>query len=962
MKNTHLPLRLVGLIGLAGLLLLMTSGIDGFMKGKNISSGNGDGIYNASAHLLKIRSNQVTGTVDLKDVLNAREQVERMSGSSAHRADMLWTELGPDNYAGRVRAILIDHRDATGKTVYAASISGGIWKTVNAGQTWVKINGFEDNPNIVCLAQAANGDIYAGTGEYFVSSQEDIARFNGFIGRGIYHSTDGDNFEVIPTTVPDQMEGTASPWAYVTRIAVDPNSGRIYAATQGGLVYSNDGFATVAFAMTGEGELLDTIATDVDVASDGMVAAVVATHCYISANGDPGSFIDQSTRYYSAPDTLVNENKLPMEDIVRLELVIAPSNPDVLYAMAASSLDPVHELSYGELEGIYASEDGGENWRLVGPGGSDLFDVLGTGNTYLGFYNNTLAVHPTDPYRLLAGGYSMWEGHKVNGTGYYSWSQRSSSLQLAPTYVHSSHHVYVYNPANPSVCYVGSDGGLFISDNGFASFRNINRQFNTCQFYSVGFDHSGFAIGGTQGNGVIFLDHQGNTPETGSRLGWPFITLNAGYQAISMVMPNCFILSGEELNLFRSDDYGQNFSPVFIPGAITNGGVFLTPFALWESFNNQNSRDSVTFVAERNYSIGDTVVVHSNNNDYPFSYITPDAISEGELVTVKDIISARFFLAVRNSVYMTTEVLDFTKEPTFYEISEIQGTPSCIAYSKDANYIFTGTQEGNVYRIANVALAYNEETADIDSDGCIIATTLVASYPGRMVTSISVDPNNPNHVLVTLGNYGNTDYVFRTTDAIDSLPTFESIQGNLPHMPIYSSLIELNSSDRILLGTEYGIWSTQNAGRETEWINENDGMGNVPVFMLKQQVQSQFPISNYGVIYAATHGRGLFKSETFVGYDEPEPPLLTTSPWATLYPNPVRDELQVSFELNRQTAVTIELFDINGRKIRDAMPPAMIPDGKHLLKVDVRSLKQGTYLLLLRDGSKVSASKFVVLR
>jgi hypothetical protein len=50
---------------------------------------------------------------------------------TAQITDLTWTERGPNNIGGRSRAILIDKRDPTGNTVFAASVSGGIFKTTN---------------------------------------------------------------------------------------------------------------------------------------------------------------------------------------------------------------------------------------------------------------------------------------------------------------------------------------------------------------------------------------------------------------------------------------------------------------------------------------------------------------------------------------------------------------------------------------------------------------------------------------------------------------------------------------------------------------------------------------------------------------------------------------------------------------------------------------------------------------
>ncbi|MBP6977214.1 MAG: T9SS type A sorting domain-containing protein [Bacteroidales bacterium] len=962
MKIRNLLFHLVAIICGVGLVLLTASWIIGFHYTDEDNEKDGGQVQSASAYLLSLRSNQLTGTVDMKDVLQAREQVAKLADKATRATALEWVELGPDNFGGRTRALLIDSRDASGMTVYAASVSGGIWKTVNGGQTWDRVNGFEENPNVVCMIQTSNGDIYAGTGEYFVSPDDKISMYSGFIGRGIFLSTDGNNFAVIPSTIPMQSEGTTSLWAYINRLAVDANSGRIYAATSGGLIYTEDSFSTHAFAKTSSGEILDTVATDVDIASNGLVVASVASHCYVSASGNPSGFVDQSTRYYSAPDTIVNDNKLPRDNIARLELAVAPSNGDVIYAMAASGNDAVHQLEFGELEGIYLSEDKGENWMIIGPGGSNSFNVFGNGADYYGFYNNTLAVHPSDPFMILAGGIDMWKGEKVNGTGFYSWGKLSSSLPATYTYIHSSHHIYVYHTANPTVCYIGTDGGIFLTDDDFSSFRAINRQYNTCEFYSVGFDPKGYPIGGAQGNGIIYLNHEGNTPETGAQMGFSDLAMNGGYQEISMIMPNCYILSGQAMNLVRSDDYGKNFSPVFIPVSIINPNAFLTPLILWESFNNQNSRDSVSFIADQNYSANDTLIVHSANNDVPFVYVTPQEISKGTEIRVKDVVSTRFFLAVQSGVYMTTQVLDFTQEPLFYKIASIEGIPLCIASSNDANYVYVGTDGGNVYRIANLALAYNTETADVSSTSCIVSTSLVATYANRSVTSIAVDPNNPEHVVVTLGNYGNTDYVYRSTNALDSLPSFTSIQGNLPKMPVYSSLIELNSSDRIILGTEFGIWSTDNADMNTVWSNENEGMGNVPVFMLRQQRIGQYPIANYGVIYAATFGRGLFQSVNFVGMDELNPEESNPAETLRIYPNPASDQLYISYTLSEQAAVTLEIFDLNGHNVMTIQPSSQVSAGEHLLPLSVNKLGTGTYVLIFKSGNQVKTSKLIIMR
>ena len=45
--------------------------------------------------------------------------------------NLIWQERGPNNFGGRTRTIMIDPNDPSGKTVWAGSVGGGLWKTTN---------------------------------------------------------------------------------------------------------------------------------------------------------------------------------------------------------------------------------------------------------------------------------------------------------------------------------------------------------------------------------------------------------------------------------------------------------------------------------------------------------------------------------------------------------------------------------------------------------------------------------------------------------------------------------------------------------------------------------------------------------------------------------------------------------------------------------------------------------------
>ena len=96
-----------------------------------------------------------------------------------------WVERGPANVGGRTRAIVVDPDDPTHDTWFAAAVSGGIWKTTNAGVNWTFLTPDLPNLAISSLVQAPSNPnvLYAGTGEGF---------FNGdaVSGAGIVKSTD----------------------------------------------------------------------------------------------------------------------------------------------------------------------------------------------------------------------------------------------------------------------------------------------------------------------------------------------------------------------------------------------------------------------------------------------------------------------------------------------------------------------------------------------------------------------------------------------------------------------------------------------------------------------------------------------------------------------------------------------------------------------------------------------------
>ena len=873
--------------------------------------------------------------------------------------NLSWNPLGPDNVSGRTRAVLFDSRDASGNTIYAAGVSGGIYKSTNLGLTWNALSTSSgDVQKVTCMVQAPNGTIYAGTGENFCvpafSGLKDYNYTTSFIGNGLWLSEDGVLFQPMTGTQPTVGSITGD-WAFVNKLAVDPRNGRLFAATNTGLKYTDPGSGNSwNTAMAG-------YALEVKVGSDGTILTEINDSCYIADGGNISGFINLSTGTATG---------LPKMDVGSVEFAIAPSDGNVIYASVTIK-------SNGNLMNVYVSKDKGVTWSIILPGNSS-FDPYGGE----GCYATTLVVLPTDPDQVLLGGMNMWLGTKIQPTGYYSWNEISNDFSnLFPNYVPSSHHSYVFGADNTTLL-IASDGGVTVGS--FANgLETGNRNYKTSQFYSVGFTYSkNIVIGGAQNNGTQLIDGKLNTQEAARQIWFENGLSNdggtGGGAEISLISPNIVIYSKDGGLLRASDDRGVTFSLKF-PGTITNALNYIMPMAFWESFNYTNSRDSVTYYArEAAVKAGQSVLVYSPNGKFPFYYTVPVAIPLGDSIRIQDIIQSRFISFFTKSsntgLFMTKDLLQFTKDPEWFQIAKIADAVTCIAVSKDMNYLFAGTKTGKIYRVSNLALAYNYATADINSPTSIVAAELVKTFgDGRAVTSISFSPEDDNWAVFTLANYGYDDYVYLTTNALDSVPTFNNVQGNLPKYPVYSCLVEMHDKNKVIIGTDNGIYATDNI-ESGIWSPDNAGIGTVPVFMLKQQTTYQpkvyiddngkifqYPgVQNLGAIYAASYGKGIFIDTTYYNPMGIDPGTVNSQVPNTIliYPNPVKDEAIVAYSLGSNSDVNLTVYDISGRKVK-TINQNNVASGDHKIKIEMVNLPAGTYVIQMKSKAGSAYGKLM---
>jgi len=528
-----------------------------------------------------------------------------------------------------------------------------------------------------------------------------------------------------------------------------------------------------------------------------------------------------------------------------MEIAVAPSDPDYVYASVAKA--------NGSLLNIYRTIDGGQTWTVIGPGGSASFEVFGPNNQ--GYWDNIIKVYPNDKNHILVGGVDLWEWSE-GGT----WLQKSLWYleNSSAYYLHADHHDIVFHPNSPNTFYHGSDGGISKSIDGGNTFSTLNRRFGTIQFYNVSCNLFDMVMGGTQDNGTVIIPGNLSTPGT----SYDFLGGDGGWSAMSYIDPNVVVGTVYYGDMYRSDELGNNPKAFYseamaAPEELTSAWAgFVTPMYLDEQINDLNSPDSLYFVNEDTVSIpaGTSVVAYSaKNNNFPFYYTIENTLVAGDSVLIQDRVQSKFYVGLNGAVWMTKGLHDFSGAPEWFKVASISGTSQCMAGSKDGNYLFVGTTNGNLYRISNLCAAKDSLTANTTSSYCVVECTRIANT-GRAITSISIDQNDPEKILYTLGEYGETTYVNYSTNALDSMPSFVNKTGNLPKNPVYASIIEMGNSSMVIVGTELGIFTTSNINAASvSWVEDNETIGRVPVYSLVQQTKNYYGTNNYGVIYAGTH-------------------------------------------------------------------------------------------------------------
>jgi len=984
MKNNYLYLNFT--LALVVGIMLFTLTQTHYTRNYIPRSKNMQGTYSAQGaidYLINIRANQLTKTIEASDVKKAQQQLQILS--SRKSTESAWAFRGPNNIGGRTRALLIDKDNSN--LMFAGGVAGGLWKSTTSGQYWVPVEyqgaTSEDFANlaVVSICQAANGDIYFGTGEGVHFNHGLNTATPMILGSGIWKSTDrGNTFTKLTATEP--TEGNDA-FTLVFKMAADPsNANIVYASTSQGLKVSTDGGVNWGPAPLEESVYNNSTSMDVKVASDGSFIASIANKCFVKKAG-ASQFVLRSGQ-----DELENAEEghlISTTNIGRLEFAYAPQDPNIVFCAAVNQASG--------LKNIYKSTDGGDNWIVVGKGGSALFQPFGS----QGIYDVCIAVNPTNKNQVFVGGLNLWSGVAANTGNLFAWSQ--VTMWDAPTYyslyVHADQHIILFDPKDPQIMFVGSDGGVsrgFLNKDGVKyQFKTMNNNYGVTQFYSVAANSAGTLIGGTQDNGSLLVVKEFGTDE---KAGYSVMGGDGGHVVMSQIMPNIAYVTMYFGGLWRNNDENYADWNTFYNSDLadyqgwTSGGYepdmqsasFVTPITYWETDNDITGMDSVMFIAKKTYTKGSTVVFPSYNvNKAPVYKTFEKDYFENDTFYYQDPYRALFALGMKHEIWVTPFAANWNitiAQKGWWRVvkKNTMGADEYVTqmkFSADGNNLFFSTSENELYRISGFDTARTYKEADYIFGKPTTTITKIGAF-NQAITGLACDPTVIHIKVVTLGNYSNDFYVYycaqaTTVAASSSFSNFTDVTGDLPHVPAFCALFEIDETKNdVLVGTDMGVFRakkfSQQVGAGTiAWEPYQNGLGPVPVFQITQLTMAKWNKGNYGKIYIGTHGRGFYEDMNYVGIAEDDDLFNGTKSSQlafTVFPNPIVDKASVKLNLKEDAKITVQILNLAGQVI-DAKDFGTYYAGENTLELSCNSLKPGAYILNVKAGAQQGSARVV---
>lgn len=698
-----------------------------------------------------------------------------------------YRSIGPTRQSGRFVDFAVPRQKPF--TFYAATASGGLWKTVNNGITFEPIF---DRENVFSIGDIevdpANPEvIWVGTGEANNSRST-------YWGDGVYKSVDGGK-----TWKNMGLKDSH----HIGRIVIDPvNPDVVYVAALGhlysenedrGLYKTTDGGQTWKKVL--EVKVDNRTVGVVDVAMDPENSGTLYAAAYDRLRkpwnyqlGGPGSGIYKTTDGGLTWKKL--EIGLPGGILGRIGLAVYLRNPKIVYACIENANKPgmspedryreiVRGLSSsGMIDGeIYRSDDGGESWRKISPDGQSIGGAPG-------YYYGQIVVDPNDDrvvYVLSVSVLGTRDGGKT-------WSRRVFNFG-------GDNHALWINPENSNHMLLGYDHGMGITYDGGKTWYHPDF-LPLAQFYAVGVDNSYpyRVAGGTQDNG----SHLG--PST--------------------------LAGGKPIRL-------EHWSTV-------GGGDGMYNVFDWKTSRYLYNESQFGAIQRIDLQTGDRKGIRYQREDLRWNWCAPilvskhnsDVIYHGANILLKSPYRGEYWVEI--SPDLTTN--DKEKLPQgkggdgniqYCTITTIDESPLM------EGLLWVGTDDGQVWITRNGGKNWEK------------LTDKIKGHPGYWISRVVASNFNPGVAYLTVTGFRHDDfrpYIFKTEDYGQ---TWTSISGNLPEGPVNVIREDYKNPALLFVGTDFGVYVTLDAGKN--WHRLRGNMPTQPVHdLVLHQRENDLVVATHG--------------------------------------------------------------------------------------------------------------------
>lgn len=814
--------------------------------------------------------------------------------------------------SGRVTSIVVaPNCTTTYCRLYLGTAGGGVWRTDNALAStpmWAQVSTKHGDKSVPVdparLPQIhssaigsmaldphdASGDtIYVGTGE-------GNSAIDNEVGTGLYKSTDGGKQWTLLAAQGATPSGTGNVFfnKAITSVAIDPaNSNHILATSRSsiagasgvsggyesppgvansGLWESNDGGAT--FTQVWPSATASVAAVQVAFNGADVYLATVGQGLWRRSQSLDG-------------DTAFHQIKTPRFSAERMGFALTQFNNHTrIYANAGYVTGPATGAVYRLDNADAPASTLNAQWITLS---SSNPSNPGYGvNNFCGgqcWYDMPIGSPPGQPNTVYIGGnmvYGEFPGYHPNSPsnarafmrstdGGVHWTDVTADAQSPAASMHPDQHAVAFDPNNPDIAFFGSDGGLVHSDGTFVDrssmcaaptssggrgltgtnlancqtwlsavpgqLTSMNSGLNTLQFQTVSVDpnNTSSLIGGTQDNGTW-----SNSAGTGS---W-FESVGgdgglSGFDAVnSNITVHSYAGTAVDVNLHGNDpnfwewigdplNNAPENSFFYIP-LYTDPTVSKTMFAgLNHVWRTQTAGQGTMTAAQFDQ--------HCNE------------ISGDNAVTCGDWVPLGGAAGKGTSGDLMSSLYGNDKRNTAPGLRAVQIVSDIARASSDNGTMWAGTSTGRLFISKN---------ADAANAGSVTYNRIDnASTPNRFIDNITVDPANPNHAFVAFSGYGaytpsSPGHIYSVVyDPATNTAAWNDLSNDLGDQPV-NSLAYNNLTGDLFAATDFGVLEL--ASGTNTWKPAAYGIPEVMVYDLKI-------LPNTGVLYAATHGRGIWE-------------------------------------------------------------------------------------------------------